>query len=83
MVLLLEWAALCSHKMSESATAGDEGHGRGTLDTGFTEEPLRLWENDSVDIFLDEICSESVGLNSVPLTFPPSVCPETVTETTK
>ena len=55
MVLWLDQAALCSHKMSESATAGDEGHGRGTLDTGFTDEPVGLWENASVDLFLDEV----------------------------
>lgn len=74
VVLWLEQAALWSHKMSESATAGVDGPVRGTLDSGFTEEPLGLWENASVDLFLDEICTD-MGLKSVPLTFPPSICP--------
>ena len=62
--------------MSESATAGVDGPVKGALDSGFTEEPVGLWENGSVDIFLDKICSD-MGLKSVPLTFPPSICPGT------
>ena len=79
MVLWLDQAALCSHKMSESATAGDVGPVRGALDSGFTEEPVGLWENASVDLFLDEICTD-MGLKSVPLTFPPSICPGNATD---